>query len=64
MLRYIDSEHSLVLKEVRVPLWQNPKCEVALRKHFGASYRLPDTTLCAGDEGNDACDGDGGGPLG
>ncbi|XP_067005508.1 chymotrypsin-like protease CTRL-1 [Anabrus simplex] len=57
------SEHSVVLKEVTVPLWQNSVCEAALRQQFGPSYSLPDTSICAGAEGRDACDGDGGGPL-
>ncbi|XP_069688097.1 chymotrypsinogen 2-like isoform X2 [Periplaneta americana] len=57
------SEHSVVLKEVTVPLWQNKDCERALRQQFGSSYSLPETSICAGAEGRDACDGDGGGPL-
>lgn len=58
-----DSDHSVVLKEITVPLWQNSECEKTLRKHFGPRYSLPDTAICAGAEGRDACDGDGGGPL-
>ncbi|KAG8201920.1 hypothetical protein JTE90_027397 [Oedothorax gibbosus] len=58
-----SSEHSVTLKEVNVPLWRNDDCERALRFHFGPNYRLPATSLCAGAEGRDACDGDGGGPL-
>lgn len=45
-----------MLKEVRVPLWKHETCEKALRAQFGNSYRLPLNNLCAGDEGNDACD--------
>ncbi|GFW34172.1 transposable element Tcb2 transposase [Trichonephila clavipes] len=58
-----SSEHSAILKEVNVPLWRNDDCERALKHHFGPSYKLPATSLCAGAEGRDACDGDGGGPL-
>lgn len=57
------SEHSLVLKEIDVPLWNHDNCNGALQAQFGPAYSLPDTTLCAGAEGRDACDGDGGGPL-
>ncbi|XP_076339575.1 phenoloxidase-activating factor 2-like [Tachypleus tridentatus] len=57
------SEHSLILKEVNVPLWKRNDCERALKQHFGPQYKLPDTSICAGREGRDACDGDGGGPL-
>lgn len=57
------SEHSVVLKEINVPLWSNPTCQNALREQFGPAYSLPSTALCAGAEGRDACDGDGGGPL-
>ncbi|XP_035232718.1 tryptase-like isoform X2 [Stegodyphus dumicola] len=58
-----NGEHSVVLKEVNVPLWRNDDCERSLKFHFGPNYRLPATSLCAGAEGRDACDGDGGGPL-
>jgi len=57
------SEHSLVLKEIQVPLWSHDTCNGALQAQFGPAYVLPDTTICAGAEGRDACDGDGGGPL-
>uniref|UniRef100_A0A2P2IC67 Serine protease 52-like n=1 Tax=Hirondellea gigas TaxID=1518452 RepID=A0A2P2IC67_9CRUS len=58
-----NSEHSVVLKEINVPLWNNPSCQNALRRQFGPGYHLPRTAICAGAEGRDACDGDGGGPL-
>ncbi|XP_059475791.1 phenoloxidase-activating factor 2-like [Neocloeon triangulifer] len=57
------AEHSSQLKEVQVPLWEHTQCERALKDKFGPSYALPDTAICAGAEGQDACDGDGGGPL-
>lgn len=58
-----DSAHSLSLKEILVPLWKHKDCERALQAHFGTNYRLPQSTICAGAPGRDACDGDGGGPL-
>lgn len=57
------SEHSLVLKEIKVPLWSHDTCNGALQAQFGPAYNLPTTAICAGAEGRDACDGDGGGPL-
>ena len=50
------SEHSLVLKEIDVPLWNHDNCNGALQAQFGPAYTLPSTTLCAGAEGRDACD--------
>ncbi|KAF8776919.1 Tryptase-2 like protein [Argiope bruennichi] len=37
--------------------------EAALQLQFGTEFTLPGSSLCAGAEGRDACDGDGGGPL-
>ena len=39
-----------------MPLWERESCDAALRTQFGANYRIPDTALCAGAEGRDACD--------
>nr|CAG4645445.1 EOG090X03V0 [Lynceus sp. MCZ IZ 141354] len=58
-----DTPHSVALKEIEVPLWDDAKCQAALRTQFGPNFVLPPTSLCAGAEGRDACDGDGGGPL-
>lgn len=58
-----NSPHSVILKEINVPMWRSSDCETALKTLFGPSFKLPSTTLCAGAEGRDACDGDGGGPL-
>ncbi|XP_023328590.1 chymotrypsinogen A [Eurytemora carolleeae] len=58
-----ESEHSVILKEISVPLWDQSKCNAALQSQFGPSYTLPTSALCAGAQGRDACDGDGGGPL-
>lgn len=58
-----DGQHSVILKEIEVPLWDDAKCQAALRTQFGPNFVLPSTSICAGAEGRDACDGDGGGPL-
>ncbi|CAG0898123.1 unnamed protein product, partial [Cyprideis torosa] len=58
-----NSPHSVVLKEISVPLWEHGNCERVLKQQFGPTYTLPNTSICAGQEGSDACDGDGGGPL-
>ncbi|KAA0189915.1 hypothetical protein HAZT_HAZT001136, partial [Hyalella azteca] len=50
------SSHSVVLKEISVPLWNNDHCQTALRQQFGPAYVLPPTAICAGAEGRDACD--------
>ena len=57
------SDHSVVLKEIAVPLWEQSVCNSALQDQFGPGYSLPSSSVCAGAEGRDACDGDGGGPL-
>ncbi|XP_071040931.1 chymotrypsin-like protease CTRL-1 [Parasteatoda tepidariorum] len=57
------SNHSFVLKEVNVPIWRQDRCESSLQLQFGTEFVLPSSSLCAGAEGRDACDGDGGGPL-
>ena len=41
----------MVLKEIPVPLWERESCDAALRTQFGPNYRIPDTALCAGAEG-------------
>jgi len=50
------TEHSLVLKEIKVPLWDHANCNDALQTQFGPAYVLPPSSLCAGAEGHDACD--------
>ena len=56
IFQYAASEHSLVLKEINVPLWNHDSCNGALQAQFGPAYALPSTTICAGEEGRDACD--------
>ena len=56
MLSVVESDHSVVLKEIKVPLWRHSVCNEALQSQFGTKYSLPDTAVCAGAEGRDACD--------
>ena len=53
---FSESDHSVVLKEINVPLWQHSVCNAALQSQFGPKYTLPKTAICAGAEGRDACD--------
>lgn len=54
-----------ILKEVDVPVISNPICENQMRKtRLGPSFNLHPGFICAGgEEGKDACKGDGGGPM-
>ena len=51
-----DGTHSVILKEIEVPLWDDAKCQAALRTQFGPNFVLPPSSVCAGAEGRDACD--------
>uniref|UniRef100_A0A4D5R981 Scol-S1 n=1 Tax=Scolopendra viridis TaxID=118503 RepID=A0A4D5R981_SCOVI len=54
-----------LLKAVNLPVIPNDTCQKQLRKtRLGPMFRLYDGFMCAGgEEGKDACKGDGGGPL-
>ena len=39
-----------------MPLWSHNTCDFALQAQFGPAYHLPNTAVCAGAEGRDACD--------
>uniref|UniRef100_A0A2A4JWX3 Phenoloxidase-activating factor 2 n=1 Tax=Heliothis virescens TaxID=7102 RepID=A0A2A4JWX3_HELVI len=54
-----------ILKEVDVPILSHGQCQQQLRQtRLGYNYELNPGFLCAGgEEGKDACKGDGGGPL-
>ncbi|XP_068201463.1 uncharacterized protein [Palaemon carinicauda] len=58
-----DFQH--LLKEVDVPMVSHSSCESALRRtRLGSNFNLHDGMTCAGgEEGKDACEGDGGSPL-
>lgn len=54
-----------ILKELEIPVVDHKTCEFALRStRLGRDYKLHKGFICAGgEEGKDACKGDGGGPL-
>ncbi|KMQ96879.1 serine proteinase stubble [Lasius niger] len=54
-----------ILKEVDVPVVSNHACEQQMRRtRLGPSFNLHPGFVCAGgEEGKDACKGDGGGPM-
>lgn len=60
-----NGKYQNILKEVDVPILSHQLCESQLRQtRLGYNYKLNPGFLCAGgEEGKDACKGDGGGPL-
>lgn len=62
---YKGGTYSNIMKEVDIPVLDNPKCQELLRKtRLGSFYKLHEGFICAGGEkGLDSCKGDGGGPL-
>ena len=62
---FSQGSYQQVLKEVEVPVVNNRQCENMLRQtRLGPDFVLHPGFLCAGgEEGKDACTGDGGGPL-
>ena len=64
----VTGQFQVVQNRVDVPLMDHDKCEArmtqALGRDAGRNFRLSRSELCAGgEEGKDACDGDGGAPL-
>ncbi|XP_063363723.1 uncharacterized protein LOC134652463 [Cydia amplana] len=60
-----NGKYQNILKEVDVPILSHGVCQNQLRQtRLGYNYELNHGFLCAGgEEGKDACKGDGGGPL-
>ncbi|XP_041986218.1 uncharacterized protein LOC121738310 [Aricia agestis] len=60
-----NGKYQNILKEVDVPILGHNQCQQQLRQtRLGYNYELNPGFLCAGgEEGKDACKGDGGGPL-
>ncbi|XP_067644001.1 uncharacterized protein [Eurosta solidaginis] len=60
-----NGKYQNILKEVDVPILSHHQCESQLRQtRLGYSYKVNPGFVCAGgEEGKDACKGDGGGPL-
>ncbi|XP_037870031.2 uncharacterized protein LOC119629151 [Bombyx mori] len=60
-----NGKYQNTLKEVDVPILSHGQCQQQLRQtRLGYNYELGQGFICAGgEEGKDACKGDGGGPL-
>ena len=62
-----DVSYSSVLNHIELQVLSNQDCEssggYADGSYFSYSELITDSMLCAQDEGQDACDGDAGGPL-
>lgn len=60
-----EGEYQVVMKKVEVPMVERGLCQDQLRKtRLGRKFKLDSSLTCAGgEEGKDACRGDGGGPL-
>lgn len=60
-----NGTYQVILKKVDLPLVDNYACQEKLRKtRLGKYFVLDKSFVCAGgEEGKDACTGDGGGPL-
>jgi hypothetical protein len=64
----VDGQFQVVQNRVDVPLMDHNTCQTrmqkALGRQAGRNFRLSSSEVCAGgEEGKDACDGDGGAPL-
>ncbi|GIY11093.1 phenoloxidase-activating factor 1 [Caerostris darwini] len=62
---YRSGHFSLIMKEIHLPVISNADCQAMLRRtRLGPRFRLYENFLCAGGQAKeDACKGDGGGPL-
>jgi hypothetical protein len=64
----VDGQFQVIQNRVDVPLMGHNTCQgkmqQALGRQAGRNFRLSSSEICAGgEEGKDACDGDGGAPL-
>lgn len=59
-----QGEYQTILKKVDLPIVPRDKCQMELRKtRLTPNYNLHSSFICAGGEGADTCEGDGGSPL-
>ncbi|CAG0891284.1 unnamed protein product [Cyprideis torosa] len=58
-----DGSTSNTLKEVELPLISHDECQQIFRQIIRPTFPLHENFICAGGEGEDTCQGDGGGPL-
>lgn len=60
-----EGKYQVILKEIDLPIVPFKECQANLRKtRLGRRFKLDKSFVCAGgEEGKDACKGDGGGPL-
>lgn len=63
--KFDSLEYQVILKKIQLPMVPNQDCEKALKTtRLGPKFRLHNSFVCAGgEEGKDACTGDGGSPL-
>ena len=59
-----SQQYSVILKQAKLPIVQNNQCQNLLRNtRLSNTFKLHGSFLCAGGGKQDACKGDGGGPL-
>lgn len=59
-----EGKYQVILKKVQLPIVAHDQCQTAMRKtRLGNRFRLDQSFVCAGGNGQDTCRGDGGSPL-